>query len=295
MRNLVFVIDEKNDYSRHLGVTLASTLKNSNVKWKIFIIHLTLLDENKKRLKEIADKYDSEIKFIGLKDEDFSLLKMREDTYISKVTYARLMVPELLKEESKGLYLDCDMVVLKPLEALYDKDLEEFSIGAIPDGKYDQTSSKKRLGLNEKIEYFNAGLLLMDLDRLRENKKFDEVLEFAKTTKDNLELFDQDALNMIFQGNYKILPEIYNVTHGVLLEKEYSFSKIGVIHYTGSVKPWDARCLHKFRKAYLEYLEYTPWKGYKLDNQSILNTIKRELTFFKLSTRNLRYKIKNLK
>lgn len=295
MRNLIFVIDEKNDYSRHLGVTLLSALKNSNVKWNVFIIHLTLLEKNKIKLEKIAEEYGSKIRFIELKDEDFSLLKMREDTYISKVTYARLMVPELLKEESKGLYLDCDMVVLKPLEIIYDEELEDVSIGAIPDGNYDQTSSKKRLGLDEKIEYFNAGLLLMDLKKLRENKKFDEVLEFAKTTKNNLELFDQDALNMIFQGNYKILPEVYNVTHGVLLEKDYPLSKIGVIHYTGSVKPWDARCLHKFRKMYLEYLKYTPWKGYKLDNQSILNVIKRELTFFKLSTRNLRYKIKNLK
>lgn len=292
MRNLVFVVNEKNNYARHLGVVLLSMLKNSNVFWNIYILHLELSEESKEKIEKIAKDFNSKVEFIGLKDSDFSNLKIPSDSYFNKIIYAKLMIPELLDKCQKVILLDCDMVVLKPLEEVYDMDLGDYFIGAVPDSPLDQARSKIRLKLPEEMEYFNVGLLILDLEKLRINKVFQEVIEYAKSTDIKLELPEQDALNVVLKNNYCILPSKYNVTHGVLFEEKYELNNIGIIHYTGEIKPWDERCLHPLRKEYLKYLALTPWKGYKLENSGFLNMLKRELTMFKLKTRKFRYKIR---
>lgn len=295
MRNLVFVVNEKDNYARHLGVVLLSMLKNSNVFWNIYILHLEISEESKEKIKKIAEDFNSKVEFIGLQDSDFSNLKIPSDSYFNKIIYAKLMIPELLKKCEKVILLDCDMVVLKPLEEVYDIDLGDYFIGAVPDSPLDQERSKNRLKLPKDMEYFNVGLLILDLEKLRKNKILQEVIEYAKQTDIKLELPEQDAMNVVLKNNYYILPSKYNVTHGVLLEKKFLIDNIGIIHYTGEIKPWDERCLNPLRKEYLKYLSLTPWKGYKLDNSGLGNKIKRELTMFKLKTRELRYKIRGRK
>lgn len=294
MRNLVFVVNEKDNYARHLGVVLLSMLKNSNVFWNIYILHLEISEESKEKIKKIAEDFNSKVEFIGLQDSDFSNLKIPSDSYFNKIIYAKLMIPELLKKCEKVILLDCDMVVLKPLEEVYDIDLGDYFIGAVPDSPLDQERSKNRLKLPKDMEYFNVGLLILDLEKLRKNKIFQEVIEYAKQTDVKLELPEQDAMNVVLKNNYYILPSKYNVTHGVLLEKKFLIDNIGIIHYTGEIKPWDERCLHPLRKEYLKYLFLTPWKGYKLENSGLVNMIKRELTMFKLKTREFRYKIRRI-
>ncbi|MGL5621743.1 glycosyltransferase family 8 protein [Cetobacterium sp.] len=295
MKNLVLIINEKNNYGRHLGTTLLSVLKNSKEKWNIFIIYENLSEETKVKLNTIAKSYSSNINYLEISKSDLDRFKVGKGTHLSSIVFARLFIPEFLKKEERAIYLDCDVVVLKPLEKPYNMDLQGKSIGVILDGKKDQKSSLSRLNLSLDRTYFNAGVMVMDLKRLRENGKFLKTIDYCLNPDRELQLNEQDALNIIFENDYMTNDMIWNYTHGNSEENSYDESEIGIVHFTGDMKPWDCRSYSPYKDLYWKYLNETPWKGFEEENKTLKNILKRELVKFKLKTRKIRYALKGKK
>lgn len=295
MKNLVLIINEKNSYGRHLGTTLLSVLKNSKEKWNVFIVYENLSEETKVKLNIIAKSHSSNINYLEISKSDLDRFKVGQGTHLSSIVFARLFIPELLKSEEKAIYLDCDIVVLKPLEELYNMDLNEKSIGVVLDGKKDQKSSLQRLNLSLNRTYFNAGVMVMDLKKLRENSKFLKTIEYCLSPDRELQLNEQDALNIMFENDYMTNDVIWNYTHGNSEENSYTESEIGIVHFTGDVKPWDCRSYSPYKHLYWRYLNETPWKGFEEENKTLKNILKRELVKFKLKTRKIRYILKGKK
>lgn len=295
MNNLVLIINEKNSYGRHLGATLLSVLKNSKVDWNINIIYENLSFETKYRLDEIVKYYGSKINYIEMDKEVLKKFKVGKGTHLSSIVFARLFIPEFLKKEGRAVYLDCDIIVLKPLEELYNMDLEDKSIGVILDGQKDQKSSLQRLNLSLNRTYFNAGVMVMDLKRLRENSKFLKTIDYCLNPDRELQLNEQDALNVIFENDYITNDIAWNYTHGNSEENSYSEKEIGIVHFTGDIKPWDCRSYSPYKYLYWRYLNETPWSGFEEENKTLKNILKRELVRFKLKTRKIRYALKGKK
>lgn len=295
MENLVLIINEKNSYGRHLGATLLSILKNSKVDWNINIIYENLSDDTKNKLNEIIKSYNSNINYIEVDKEILKKFRVGKGTHLSSIVFARLFIPEFLKNEDKAIYLDCDVIVLKPLEDLYNMELAEKSIGVVLDGKKDQESSLKRLNLDLNRTYFNAGVMVMDLKKIRENGKFLKTIDYCLNPDRELQLNEQDALNIIFENDYKINNTIWNYTHRNSEENGYLENEIGIVHFTGDIKPWDCRSCSPYKYLYWRYLNETPWKGIEEENKTIKNILKRELIKLKLKTRKIRYILKGKK
>lgn len=295
MNNLVLIINEKNSYGRHLGATLLSVLKNSKVDWNINIIYENLSFETKNKLNEMIKFYNSKINYIEIDKEILKKFKVGAGTHLSSIVFARLFIPELLKKERRAIYLDCDIVILKPLEILYDMDLKDKSIGVILDGQKDQKSSLSRLNLSLDRTYFNAGVMVMDLKKLRENGKFLKTIDYCLNPDRKLQLNEQDALNIIFENDYMINDLTWNYTHGNSEENSHEESEIGIVHFTGDIKPWDCRSYSPYKQLYWKYLNETPWKGFEEENKTLKNILKRELVKFKLKTRKIRYALKGKK
>ncbi len=293
MLNLVFVINDKNDYARHLGATLISVLLNTKEKWKVYIIHKNLSNKNKEIITSIIKEKNCEVQYIKISENLLEKFEVGKGTYLDTIVFARLYIPEFLKNEKKAIYLDCDIIVKNKLEELYNLNLNEYSILAIPDGLKDQKSSKERLNLNENKIYFNAGVMVMNLEKLRENKLFEKTSYFCNNTKLKLLLNEQDALNIIFENNFMRGEVCWNYTHGNYEEYKLSKEEIKIIHYTGDKKPWDCSDYSPYKKEYWKYLNKTPWKGVKEEGRSFKVVLLRILTILKLKTRKYRYKLKN--
>lgn len=295
MKNLVLIINEKNSYGRHLGTTLLSVLKNSKEKWNVFIVYENLSEETKVKINKIVKFYTSKVNYIEIDKKGLEKFRVGLGTHLSSIVFARLFIPEFLKNEEKAIYLDCDIVVLKPLEKLYEMDLNGKSIGVILDGKKDQKSSLQRLNLNLDRTYFNAGVMVMNLKKLRENGKFLKTIEYCLKPDRELQLNEQDALNIMFENDYMINDLTWNYTHGNSEENTYEESEIGIVHFTGDMKPWDCRSYSPYKHLYWRYLNETPWKGFEEENKTLKNILKRELVKFKLKTRKIRYILKGKK
>jgi len=169
--------------------------------------------------------------------------------YISKMTYARLLLPSLFHERiSKVLYLDADILVLRNLGPLWTTDLTGSPIGAVLDNGVDSLlkQNDSRVKNVPRVQsYFNAGVLLIDLTRWRKERIAERAFEFlARYPKTPFS--DQDALNAVCDGEWKQLDPRWNFQD----HSKHSIAAMdrsgrpAIIHFVANEKPWDARALN---------------------------------------------------
>ena len=121
----------------------------------------------------------------------------------------RLLLPELLPEYDKVVYIDCDVIVRQDVAKLYEEtDLGDNYLGVVFEAPIEhQTERFRSLGCDP-MRYFNSGFLLMNLNQMRKEKISERLLEACKV--DYLEFPDQDALYLVCQGRVLPLSPIYN-------------------------------------------------------------------------------------
>lgn len=178
-----------------------------------------------------------------------------QDVYVDeKYTIAasyRLLLPDILPEYDKVLYIDCDMIFRNNLAELYRSfDLHDNYLAGVFEATLDfQQKHMNAIGC-EAGKYINSGLLLMNLVQLRKDNMVKKFLAAAKV--EGLEFPDQDVLNQVCKGKIIGLPPYLNSIRSFLLPQYKTFflkyytdqewldvKRIGNIHYTGT-KPWNS-------------------------------------------------------
>lgn len=244
-----------------------------------YLISNGISEENKKELEKFVKKYNRniEIKELGNIKEYFDF--EFDTTGWNSIVLARLILDKFLPEDvDKILYLDGDTIVRGELKEFWDTNLENYILAASIEPTVDR-KRKINLGL-EYFPYYNAGVLLINLKKWREEKTGKAILDFYKEHNGKLFANDQDAINGALAGKiYTVSPEynFYNIFYQYpykFLEKlmkpvEYigkeSFDKARenpiIIHYLGEERPWGRGNTHKYKDDYIKYLDKTPWKG----------------------------------
>lgn len=266
------------NYVPYCGVMLTSLLENNREAARI-VIHIidnALTDGGRDALRRIVEgKYGREIAFYPLEQE---LMEVFPDTnsYVSLTTYCKLFVASLLPADVHSvLYLDCDVIVVGSLEGLWDCSLEGKAMAAVKDAHRGLDEDCRRLGIDYGKEgYYNAGVMLLNLDYWRENNVLQKALSFLAGHADCLPYHDQDVMNGTLHGQIVPLPLRYNLHDSLFHRKRYMEpadeaqaeqelqpGRRVVIHFSSRRKPWGTRCLHPLRKLYYHYLSLTEWSG----------------------------------
>jgi lipopolysaccharide biosynthesis glycosyltransferase len=181
--------------------------------------------------------------------------------YISAMTYARLLIPRAFPESvSRVLYVDCDLLVLDDLAPLWCTDLQGAVVGAVLDGLDAQIKANKP-GLEtlpRVREYFNAGVLLIDLDRWRAERIAENALDYLIRHPQS-RFSDQDALNVACDGRWRRLDVRWNF-QGHLYQRigDIAPNELpGIVHFIDSAKPWIPSSLSANAEFYDEFRRRT--------------------------------------
>jgi lipopolysaccharide biosynthesis glycosyltransferase len=165
----------------------------------------------------------------------------------SKMTFARFMIPHVFgKDVQRVLYLDADLLVLDDLGPLWDTDLKGAVIGAVLDRILDPQLKARAPGLENfprVRDYFNAGVLLIDLDRWRKERISENALQYLIRHPDS-PLADQDALNVACDGRWTPLDirwNYYDHFRTSIIEMPPA-ERPKIAHFPGQ-KPWKASAL----------------------------------------------------
>lgn len=234
----VFFASDAN-YLPYLSVSLHSLKDNCNKNhtYKIYILHTGIeAKEQEPILKFNDDKFMVSFVNVSEKLEDVKNgLQLRD--YYTGATYYRIFIANMFPEFDKAIYLDSDTIILGDVSKLYNFDLKDNLVGAITDKVVAshpvfQAYCREVLGI-EPIKYFNAGILLMNLKKFRDDDFYNEFRDLLLEYKFCVAQ-DQDYLNVICKDKVRYLPYSWNTMPIGGEEKVLP----NLIHYNLTMKPW---------------------------------------------------------
>lgn len=277
--NIAVVLSANNYYVPYVATVLSSILTNSSAKYNydILLMNKDINPHEQKKLKSIIeDKSNFSLRFINVSrfEESFRSLFLRGHFTIE--TWFRLLLPEILPDYDKVLYLDSDLVVNADIAELYNTNIDKYLLAACHDadtaGLYNGFEPKKKnymdniLKIAKPYDYFQAGVILFNLAEFRKQLKTDETLKFAASYE--WELLDQDVLNYLAQEKVKFVDMAWNVMYDwnyirikkivsrapKYLQDEYitAHANPKIIHYAGPDKPWN-NPLADYAEAFWKY------------------------------------------
>ena len=237
---IFFAVDD--GYIPFLAVTLQSIVEKSKEEYYyvVKILYTNISEENKEKINKYK-RENIEIEFVNL---NYYIEKVKDKLYtrdyFSMTTYFRLFISNLYPQYNKAIYLDSDIVLLTDVAELYMQDIGDNLVGAVADDIIQQNEVfqeyvEKVVGVASYKTYFNAGMLIMNLDELRKTDFQGKFLYLLETVKYSV-VQDQDYLNRICKGRVKLLDKCWNVMPNAT--KNMNEEDIKLIHYNYQYKPW---------------------------------------------------------
>lgn len=240
-----------------------------------FIIHATAL----------AQQYHVAITILQFNDKIFQHLPKTKAW--SLAMYYRYFAFEYLSGSlDKVLYLDADVICKGTLLPLAEIALDRQYAAVVSDVDEVRLASGKRLGIPALSErYFNSGVVLANLRLWREESLFDKAMALLEEKGKSFLYFDQDALNVLYDGNIILLPRKYNSIYGidqqlkVTDKNEYRQSindEMVLIHYVGITKPWHTWAVYPAADSFIIAYKHSPWAVEPLLNANSAKLYKRK-------------------
>ncbi len=235
----VFFSTDEN-YVPFLAVAVRSLIDNSskNNEYELYVLNSDLSNESKEKLSAMQTE-NVKINFVDVK-ERLSLLgnglNLRD--YYTISIYYRLFIPSMFPELSRAIYLDCDIVVLDDIAKLYDTEMGNMLLGVVSDqvvNSFGLFRDYVEDVVGVKWEnYFNSGMLLMNLDALRAAAIEERFLEIFNRYQFRTVAPDQDYLNYLCRDRVMYLDRSWNV----MWSKEKYDGALRIVHYNMFRKPW---------------------------------------------------------
>lgn len=252
---LAFCINDK--YVPQLTVVLASIMLNTQRRVKAYIFNSNLTDTSKLKLHKLRMTFKNlALEFVHVAPDTMASLKLTIP-YISSETYYRYLIADMLPGTDKILYIDADTVVNGDIGPVYDMEIGENYMAGVPDLFISDIKYKPEIKFDNNELYVNAGVLLMNLEKIRDDNLGGRLFDTTAALGDKIKFQDQDIINIVCRGKICEIDSIYNYTsHNIRREKE-KFRRAVIIHYTGENKPWLETSKHKMKDIYTHYQKQT--------------------------------------
>ena len=201
-----------NNYVYPTIVSITSILENANKNTKInvYLLHPEdFKNENKEKISALQTKYKNfKIEFMNMGNK---FKDAKTDERIPTSSYYRLLLSGLLPDVNKIIWLDGDTITLKDLSEMYKLDMSDYYYRGFLDIMSDvNASGLKDFGI-ENDQYICAGVMLINLDKLRMDAIEEKFKEFVSKNNEKLRSHDQTVINVTCYGNIGILPPQYGM------------------------------------------------------------------------------------
>lgn len=204
-------------------------------------------------------------------------------------TWYRVFLPELLPDVERVLYLDADLIVLESVAPLWDTDVSESFVAAVSNVLEPRYADRPRaLGIPESQGYFNAGVLLLNLDLMRREGSSRALQEYARHNADELLWRDQDALNVVLGPRRVSLHPRWNCMNSIAefgwgedlfgaetLAQARANPAIRHFEGPGFNKPWHYLAPRESRELYRRHRRATPWPRVRVEGRGPRNVWRR--------------------
>lgn len=239
---------------------LAICLKSISQSHRDLDVHVSVLcadisADSLDRLSSFVKTLHVSVEFIQVETmmlrEAFETLPQGHVTFGSLM---RLLVGSVLpKSVRRVIYIDVDTLVLRSLKGMFALDLQ----GCIAAAHVTPHDHLQGLGVVPE-KYFNAGVLLIDLDMWRQCDMEAKSFEILAKHADQIVYWDQCALNIALIDQFLPLDRTYNYIFTPSISTA-DFEIPHIIHYAGASKPWNTPRGIAWGALHYEMSLGTPW------------------------------------
>lgn len=284
----------------HFAMPLAATVRSAldslspDVTLRMFVLDGGISPDNKDRLLRSWPAGRYSVEWIPV--DDSALAGSPVSGHVNIVSYYRILMPRLLpKGVRRVIYLDSDLIICADLARLWQQDLAEYACLAAqdPSAPYMDSSvavanlahsgpyigclrpvpNYRALGLPPTAPYFNAGVLLVDLDVWRREDISGRLIACLEQNKGHVRWWDQYALNVVLAGRWGWLDPRWNQGSHIYVYPTCEQSPFDrqsfdsqrddpyIVHFTTRHKPWRASCQHPLKQKFFDAVDRTEWAG----------------------------------
>ena len=243
---------------RTLMHSIAAAHPGTVEKLRLIVLDQEINETNRQAILREADNLGlrTELRTVPRTDPRYPV-----SDWVSAAVYVRLAIPEVIPDERRVLYLDADTLVLGDLRPLLRQSLEGRPIGAVRDpqnpviGRGIQLPGWDKLGVPYGRDYFNSGVMLIDLARSQRLGVFERSRQFLSDHPDKIRFWDQDALNWAVDDNWLRLDRCWNTfalsplatqpgfvhfaeADSPLAQLKEDEKTAAMLHFAGPDKPW---------------------------------------------------------
>ena len=271
---LFFSVDD--GYAPYLAVAIQSIKENASkdYRYNIYILVAAISEENKRRLSAMQDAHIV-IEFVDVRQQVLAMKeKLHLRDYYTLATYYRFFISEMFPQYTRGIYLDCDIVVTGDIAELYRVDMGDCMLAAVTDEIVTTNAvfsryTKTVVGV-EAQQYFNAGVLVMNLEKMR---RLDLIGAFSRML--NYRQFpvaqDQDYLNVLCFGDVRYIPNVWNKTP--FPDSPDPAPKL--IHFKLNFRPWRYTGV-RFEEHFWQYAQHTAYADELLRQRESYSAAEKE-------------------
>ena len=276
------IIYASNDgYAGFLGISMLSLLDNNKdlSRIRVFILAEQISPDNQAKLRQITEQYDREICFIDIERYREKMAFDINTSGYNAITLSRLFLCSYLPSDvHRILYLDCDTIVSGSIAELETISMEGYPVAAVPELNM-PVDKKAIIGHARHETYYNAGVLLVNMDLWREEQIEQIFLDYYRSMNGHLLYNDQDIINHCCKGRILTLPYWYNLSTNLYYFHRFMVHKLqpaydvsdatlfktkvaqpSVIHYMGDERPWIVGNKNRYRGFYLKYKAMSPFR-----------------------------------
>ncbi len=261
--NILVTLDS--NYINPLKTMLKSLfLNNRGEAFSIYLMHSSIKEHELEDLEQYMQQEGQDLIIIPVGEEQFRDAPVVK--HFTKEMYYRLLAYQVLPQDlERILYLDPDILIINEIRTLYDMEISEYLYAAAFHDRSILTDiNKVRFPGYEIAEYYNSGVLLMNLERQRVEIKEEAIYKFVEENRKRLFLPDQDILNGLYSAKIKNIDELlynfdarfyfyYRLANKNKVDMDYVIQNTAIIHFCGKKKPWHANYSGKFHSLYKHY------------------------------------------
>ncbi len=273
----IYFASDRN-YLPYLTVAVKSLIDNtnSNDEYRIHILTDDLTEEEIYEMKSF-EKPNTYIQIVNVHEKIESIRnKVALRDYYSVSIYFRLFIPSMFPQYNKAIYLDSDIVLNRDIAEMFNENIGTNYLGAVLDETVYTNKDfiyyvNEALDVSEK-QYFNSGVLIMNLAKFRKNNIEDDFYKWVNSYEFGAVAPDQDYLNVTCKNSVKYLDAGWNK---MPMCDRLEDDKLHLIHYNMFMKPWKYEDV-MFEEYFWKYAKQTSYYDFIINVQKNYSQEKKD-------------------
>ena len=189
-------------------VSMTSALENCDKNKNILVYYLLISHDfnipDLNIIESLKDKYPVKINYYKIPPR---FNKLRNWTSNTTAIYYKLYIPFILPHLKRYIFLDGDTLIYKDLGEMFNLDFQDNYVLGYPF----HTAKQADISGVITIKYINSGVMLINNEKVINDRKDAELMDYTLKNCEKLSYPTQDPINIVFKNKVGFLPLKYGV------------------------------------------------------------------------------------